>query len=96
MFDHEGIGLVKNEVVHIPKLDLPPLEDLVDLDLERQRLGKEIEKTQGEIKRVEGKLSNQSFLAKAPEPVVNTEREKLDRFQGILASLEERLASLNV
>ena len=44
-----------------------PLDDLVDFNAEYDRLTKEKKKLEGEVKRVAGKLSNEGFLAKAPE-----------------------------
>ncbi|MCF6253491.1 MAG: hypothetical protein L3J38_01960, partial [Thiomicrorhabdus sp.] len=49
---------------------------------------KEIGKLQNEIKRLSGKLSNQGFVAKAPEAVVTKEREKLAGYQAALHNLE--------
>ncbi|MBR6958841.1 MAG: valine--tRNA ligase, partial [Clostridiales bacterium] len=54
-----------------------PLEELIDISKELERLEGEKEKLAGEIKRGEGKLSNQQFVNNAPEKVVNAEREKL-------------------
>ena len=48
-----------------------PLDELVDFEKEKERLTKEKAKLESEIKRVNGKLSNQGFLAKAPESLVN-------------------------
>ena len=71
-----------------------PLGELVDLDAERARLTRELEKNAGEIKRLEGKLSNEGFTAKAPAAVVDGERAKLERAREIRASLEAALAAL--
>jgi valyl-tRNA synthetase len=54
-----------------------PVADVIDVAAERQRLEKEIAKQQAEIDRFEKKLSNEKFVANAPEAVVETEREKL-------------------
>ncbi len=54
-----------------------PLADLIDLDAERQRLTKEVKKLEGEIAGLERKLGNEQFLAKAPEEVVEEQRERL-------------------
>ena len=54
-----------------------PLADVVDIVAERARLQKEIGKTEGEIKKLAGKLSNEGFLAKAPEEVVAENRARL-------------------
>ncbi|WP_031816540.1 hypothetical protein, partial [Vibrio parahaemolyticus] len=57
---------------------------------ELARLDGEIKKTHGEIKRIEGKLGNEGFVAKAPEAVVAKEREKLEGYKETLAKLEEQ------
>ncbi|QQL45054.1 valine--tRNA ligase [Sulfuriroseicoccus oceanibius] len=71
-----------------------PLEGLIDLDAERSRLTKEIGKVEGELKKSRGKLSNPSFAERAPEAVVNTERERLKEWESKLAQLQEMLAAL--
>ncbi|MDA3806748.1 MAG: valine--tRNA ligase [Thiomicrorhabdus sp.] len=67
---------------------LIPMAGLIDKDAEIARLNKEIGKLQGEIKRLGGKLSNQGFVAKAPESVVAIEREKLAHYETALKNLE--------
>lgn len=71
-----------------------PMAGLIDKDAELERLAKEIAKTQGEIKRIEGKLNNQGFVAKAPEAVVAIERQKLNGYQDTLVKLEEQKATI--
>ncbi|MBE6575831.1 MAG: valine--tRNA ligase [Ruminococcaceae bacterium] len=71
-----------------------PLADIIDLDAERKRLGAEKERILGEIKRLEGKLSNQGFVAKAPAAVVEGERNKLEKYRDTLAGVEAALAKL--
>ena len=71
-----------------------PLEDLIDLDVERQRITKEIANLHQEIDRLSERLNNQGFLAKAPATVVDAERQKLADYQEKLASLNERLLQL--
>ncbi len=71
-----------------------PLGELVDIEAERKRLGKELEKAEGEIKRLEGKLGNAGFIAKAPAAVVEGERAKLERAKAIKAQLESAIAAL--
>jgi valyl-tRNA synthetase len=67
---------------------LIPIAGLIDKDAELARLSKEMSKLQNEIKRLSGKLSNQGFVAKAPEAVVAKEREKLVGYQTALHNLE--------
>ncbi len=73
---------------------LIPMAGLIDKTAELARLDKEIEKTQGEIKRIEGKLNNQGFVAKAPEAVVAKEREKLESYQETLVKLQEQKVTI--
>lgn len=69
-----------------------PLDDLVDFNAEFDRLTKEKKRLEGEVKRVVGKLSNQGFLAKAPEAVINEEKEKQAKYEDMLAKVEARLS----
>jgi len=71
-----------------------PLAGLIDLDAEKQRLQKELEKTEQEIARLQGKLNNKSFTDKAPEAVVTKEQEKLAAAEVIKAKLLDQLNSL--
>ena len=57
-----------------------PLAGAVDLSAEAERLGKEVTKLDGEIRRLEGKLGNEKFVANAPEAVVAEERDKLSAY----------------
>ncbi|WP_217536584.1 valine--tRNA ligase [Vibrio metschnikovii] len=72
-----------------------PMAGLIDKQAELERLAKEIAKTEGEIKRIEGKLSNQGFIAKAPEAVVAVERDKLNGYQETLVKLLEQKATIS-
>ncbi|MBC3621054.1 valine--tRNA ligase [Vibrio metschnikovii] len=72
-----------------------PMAGLIDKQAELERLAKEIAKTEGEIKRIEGKLSNQGFIAKAPEAVVAIERDKLNGYQETLVKLIEQKATIS-
>lgn len=69
-----------------------PLGDLIDLQAEAARLSKEIAKLDGEAQRIEKKLSNDKFVANAPDEIVAAEREKLAEFQQARAKLETALA----
>ncbi len=71
-----------------------PLADIVDTDAERQRLTKELQTVESEIKRAEGKLGNAEFVAKAPEKLVNAEKEKLEKFKALAEKLKSSIASL--
>ena len=71
-----------------------PLSGVVDLDGERARLGKEETKLMGEIERIDKKLGNDAFVAKAPEEVVEEEKAKRDGYAERLAKVREALARL--
>jgi valyl-tRNA synthetase len=71
-----------------------PLADLIDFDKELERLEKEKAKLEDEIKRVDAKLSNQGFVAKAPDKVVDEEKEKQIKYKQMLENVLERINSL--
>ena len=71
-----------------------PLSELVDLEKERERVEKEIAKVNIEIERTKIKLNNEQFTSKAPEHVINAEREKLDKHCALLENLNESLRNL--
>ena len=81
------------DVTPLAKVYLP-LAQLVDVDKERGRIRKELERTQGERRGLEGKLSNPGFLNKAPQAVVAGERERAARLDAVIAKLEEQLAAM--
>lgn len=68
-----------------------PLEGLIDINEQINRIKKDIEKTQNEYKKVEGKLNNQNFMANAPEEVRAEVQEKAKSFQDKLQSLNQIL-----
>ena len=71
-----------------------PLSDLVDYEKERARLTAEIAKVNAEVERLDKKLSNQGFVAKAPAAVVDAERAKLAAAREKLTATEAALAKL--
>ncbi len=71
-----------------------PFEDLVDIEEEIARLEAEVTRLQSEVARSEKMLSNQGFIAKAPEAKVQEEKEKLENYKNMLETVEQRLASL--
>ena len=71
-----------------------PLAELVDLEAERARLAKEIEKAEKYLASIEKKLSNEKFVSKAPEAVVQRERDNLDKTRALIAQLKESAAAL--
>ena len=72
-----------------------PLASLVDIESEKARIMKEIERVEGEIARADGKLANEKFVSRAPEAVVNEERRKRSVAVEMLESLKSRLADLS-
>jgi valyl-tRNA synthetase len=73
---------------------LLPLAGLIDLDAERARLARELQAAEDEIRRREGKLGNESFVGRAPEAVVQRERDGLAAAQSTAARLRTQLAAL--
>ena len=71
-----------------------PMADLIDVDAERARLAKAVDTAEKDLRRVEAKLANDGFLAKAPPVVVTRERTKGERLRGELAALRDQLTRL--
>jgi valyl-tRNA synthetase len=82
-------AIVKTAEIYVP------LEGLINLDVERQRLQKEIKRLEGSLAGIEKKLSNQKFVNGAPAEVVERERTKQRDWQENLRKLKEILESLN-
>lgn len=72
-----------------------PLSGLIDIEEERHRLQAELEKWTSEVERVQKKLSNQRFIAKAPDKVVEAERAKEEDYLEKQRKVQERLIELN-
>jgi valyl-tRNA synthetase len=71
-----------------------PLQGVIDFAAEKVRLAKEIEKLKGEAKKTEAKLANAEFVAKAPEEVVEENRERLVEIAARIEKLSAALARL--
>jgi valyl-tRNA synthetase len=72
-----------------------PLQGVVDLGAEKSRLAKEIAKLTGEAGKIEGKLNNADFVARAPEEVVEENRERLAEALSRVEKLKAALARLS-
>ena len=71
-----------------------PMGQLVDIAKEQERISKELDKARKNLASLNGKLSNENFTSRAPEAVVNAEREKAKKAADLIAALEESLAAL--
>ena len=71
-----------------------PMGQLVDVTKELERVAKELDKARKNLAGIEGKLSNEKFTARAPEAVVNAEREKAAKARDLIAQLEQSEAAL--
>ena len=71
-----------------------PLAELVNLDDERARIQKELDKAYKELEFVNNKLNNEKFMAKAPEKVVAGVRESEAKAKALIEKLEEQMAAL--
>jgi valyl-tRNA synthetase len=71
-----------------------PLESIIDLKAERKRLGDEIVQVETDLARLEARLEDKNFLAKAPAAVINKEKDKLAVRKDRLGKLREQLAKL--
>ena len=91
--DVEGVSGMVTAVTHNATAYLP-LSELVDIAAELERIRKEIEKAQNGLRGVEQKLSNEKFVSRAPEAVVNAEREKAAKYKELIAKLEESAAAM--
>jgi valyl-tRNA synthetase len=80
--------LVRGEVAALP------LKGVIDLSVEKTRLDKEMAKAEADIKRVDAKLSNEKFVANAPEEIVEEEKEKRDAAVARKAKILEALERL--
>ena len=71
-----------------------PLGELVNIEAERARLTKELERVMGEIARADGKLMNKNFVSKAPKKLVEDELAKKEKYLDQKKRIEEQLKSL--
>ena len=71
-----------------------PLADLIDFEKEKERLAKEQKRLEGELKRLHGMLNNEKFMSKAPEAKIAEEKEKLAKYESMMAKVQEQLKAL--
>ena len=83
------------QLVHGEATAALPIADVIDIDQEKARLQSAIAKSEGEIGKLEKKLGNQQFLAKAPEAVVEEQRERLAASQSTRDKLADALERLS-
>jgi valyl-tRNA synthetase len=74
---------------------LVPMKGLIDVDAERARLDKQMEKTRAELAKANGKLANENFVNNAPEAVVTQERQRVAEFEKTITQLTEQLEKLD-
>jgi valyl-tRNA synthetase len=74
---------------------LVPMAGLIDKEAELARLDKEIDRKQKDRAKTEGKINNPSFVEKAPEEVVQKERDKLQDLDSALEKLNEQRVSID-
>jgi valyl-tRNA synthetase len=80
--------LIRGEVAALP------LEGVIDLAAERARLAKEIQKLEAEVGKIDAKLGNADFIKRAPEEVVEEQRDRRDEALERKAKIEEALSRL--
>ena len=78
---------------HVAQISIP-LGELVDLEKEKARVQKELEKNRKMLSGLEGKLQNPGFVSKAPANVVEAERERAEKLRALIEKLEEQLQSM--
>jgi valyl-tRNA synthetase len=72
-----------------------PMESMVNLEAERKRIQKEIERSQSEVAQLEARLGSQDFLTKAPAAVVDKEQIRLANRKSTMERLREQLRKLS-
>ena len=92
--DKEGIDEDAVSAVTGKAVIYMPFAELVDIDKEIERLKKEEEKLTKELARVNGMLSNERFISKAPEAKIAEEREKLEKYTNMMEQVKQRLAQI--
>ncbi|MGI6094698.1 MAG: valine--tRNA ligase [Lachnospiraceae bacterium] len=87
--DEDAVSaVIQNAVIYMP------FAELVDVEKEKERLQKEEERLMKELARVNGMLSNEKFIAKAPAAKIQEEKDKLEKYTQMMEQVKERLAQL--
>jgi len=96
IIQHDKAGIAEDAVsIVVPDATVYlPLEELIDLEQEIERLSKEEARLEKEIARASGMLNNERFVSKAPEAKVQEERDKLETYKQMMEQVKERLAGL--
>ena len=87
-----GVGDDAVSVVTADAVIYIPLNELVDVKKEIERLRKEEKRLEGELKRVDGLLSNPNFMGKAPEKKIDEERGKKEKYEKMMAQVRDQLS----
>ena len=90
----QGIPETAVSVVTSAAVLFLPLDTLIDFEKERSRLDKERKKLLQELARVDGKLSNEGFIKKAPPHLIAAEEEKREKYRDMLKKVEEQASNL--
>ena len=80
-------------VTHAARISIP-LAELVDVEQELSRIAKEKAKAEGHLKGIEAKLSNEAFTSKAPEHIVQNQRDQAEKLRELIARLDASAAAL--
>ena len=80
-------------LTHAARISMP-MAELVDLEKEKARMEKELDKSRAELEKLQTKLGNPGFVNKAPANVVQAERERAEKLATLIAGLEEQLSSM--
>ncbi len=94
----DGMTGIKEDALSVPLADVTiyiPLEELVDISKEIERLEGEVKRLTGEIARADGMLNNERFISKAPEAKIAEEREKREKYSKMLEQVKSQLEKLN-
>ena len=80
-------------VTHAARVFMP-LAELVDFEKELSRIAKEKANAEKQLAGIEGKLKNENFVSRAPEAVVNAEREKAEKLKALIEKLDASAAAM--